>query len=324
MVMTTSRTNTPAALPIDVPHTVEEVARSVVRPARVEPGLFCVRGHPRSGTNWVSRLLNLHPQVCCRGEFHFQALQNAVDNFCQYKHQLGSRPHVEPVVRASLDEMIRSCLGAVFADRPEARWRGDRTPSPLRAMFDDTRHILVQRDGRDVLVSFTFHQLRGAGGMFSRLPFQRVMAGAIASFEHDTLHFENRPDELLGEEQWVRHAARLWSMRVLADEKAHAEMARERDTDPVLVVRYERLHEDLHAQRNRLYRFLDLDPDDAAPVGHASGTALGFRKNDPAAFRRKGEVGDWKRYFTDNAKRWFKEEAGEALVRLGYENNLNW
>ena len=29
-------------------------------PTATQPGYFFVRGHPRSGTNWVSNLLNLH------------------------------------------------------------------------------------------------------------------------------------------------------------------------------------------------------------------------------------------------------------------------
>lgn len=320
MVMTTRPAN-----PMKPVH-IEQTAgvHSAPSQPRLEPGLFCIRGHPRSGTNWVSRLLNLHPEVCCRGEFHFQAIQNAVDHFCRYKHQLGSRPHVEPIVRQKLDELIRACLGAVFADCPQARWRGDRTPSPLRDLFDDTRHILVQRDGRDVLVSFTFHQLRGAGGIFTRLPFQRVMADQIAAFKHDPRHFDTHPDELLSREQWVRHAARQWATRALADEQTRAQLDQRTITPPVLVVRYEQLHDDIEAQHLRLYRYLDLDPSQAEPIDRSSGTVPGFMQDNPAAFRRKGEVGDWKRYFTDDTKRWFKEEAGEALVRLGYEHGQDW
>lgn len=320
MVMATRPANPTAPVPVEHP---ADLHGDHAQP-RLEPGLFCIRGHPRSGTNWVGRLLNLHPEVCCRGEFHFQVLQNAVEHFCSHQHQLGSRPHIEPVVRAKLDEMVRACLRAAFADQPDARWRGDRTPSPLRAMFDDTRHILVRRDGRDVLVSFTFHQLRGAGGVFTRLPFQRVMAEQIAAFAHDPRHFDNHPEQLLSREQWVRHAARQWATRALDDEQTRAQLDQRSAVPPVLVVCYEQLHEDIEAQRTRLYRYLDLDPTRAEPIDRASGTVPGFRQDNPAAFRRKGEVGDWKRYFTDDTKRWFKEEAGEALVRLGYESTQDW
>src|SRR6059058_5661183 len=45
----------------------------------VQHELFFVRGHPRSGTNWVGALLNLHPQINCFGEFHFEDIRNAID-----------------------------------------------------------------------------------------------------------------------------------------------------------------------------------------------------------------------------------------------------
>ncbi len=32
----------------------------------------------------------------------------------------------------------------------------------------------------------------------------------------------------------------------------------------------------------------------------------------------------WQRYFSDDAKRWFKEEAGAALILMKYESDLNW
>ena len=39
---------------------------------------------------------------------------------------------------------------------------------------------------------------------------------------------------------------------------------------------------------------------------------------------RKGQIGAWKTNFNDNHKKIFKKINGEALVRLGYEKNLNW
>jgi hypothetical protein len=37
-----------------------------------------------------------------------------------------------------------------------------------------------------------------------------------------------------------------------------------------------------------------------------------------------GVSGDWKQYFHDDAKRWFKEEANDLLVELNYETSDNW
>jgi len=73
-----------------------------------------------------------------------------------------------------------------------------------------------------------------------------------------------------------------------------------------------------------MYLFLGLDPGEAAPISAETGTAPGFAREDPGAFFRHGAVGDWKRYFTDDTRRWFKEGAGELLVELGYERDANW
>lgn len=39
---------------------------------------------------------------------------------------------------------------------------------------------------------------------------------------------------------------------------------------------------------------------------------------------RSGKTGEWRRYFTEEHKRIFKDVAGDLLVRLGYEENRDW
>ena len=39
---------------------------------------------------------------------------------------------------------------------------------------------------------------------------------------------------------------------------------------------------------------------------------------------RKGSIGSWKQYFTQEHKQAFKEVAGQLLIDLGYEKDLNW
>jgi len=41
-------------------------------------------------------------------------------------------------------------------------------------------------------------------------------------------------------------------------------------------------------------------------------------------FYRKGIAGDWKNHFRDEDKRIFKEIAGDLLIQLGYEKDLDW
>jgi hypothetical protein len=39
---------------------------------------------------------------------------------------------------------------------------------------------------------------------------------------------------------------------------------------------------------------------------------------------RSGKTGEWKKHFTDEHRRIFKDVAGDLLVKLGYEKNNNW
>lgn len=39
---------------------------------------------------------------------------------------------------------------------------------------------------------------------------------------------------------------------------------------------------------------------------------------------RSGKTGEWKKYFTDEHKKLFKDAAGELLIRLGYERTKDW
>lgn len=39
---------------------------------------------------------------------------------------------------------------------------------------------------------------------------------------------------------------------------------------------------------------------------------------------RSGKTGEWKKYFTDEHKKIFKDVAGDLLIRLGYEKNNGW
>ncbi len=39
---------------------------------------------------------------------------------------------------------------------------------------------------------------------------------------------------------------------------------------------------------------------------------------------RSGKTGEWKKYFTEEHKRIFKDVAGDLLIKLGYEKDKNW
>ncbi len=286
---------------------------------------FFVRGHPRSGTNWVGRLLNLHPNINCQGEFHFQIFQNALRSFCSRSHQIGSGKPVKPEARKATHDLIRRCMRATAEKKPEAMILGDRTPSDVRQVLPNSRNILVIRDGRDVLVSFTLHNLRGAGFQMDREPFKSELAQLRERFEDDPRLFADEPALLLSHEGWVRHAARSWSERAVSDLDQASGMTLNDGSPAVMEVRYESLHRDIEGLRRGMYEFLGVDPERAISIEQGEDTSPGFtRQEDPSGLRRKGVVGDWARYFNDDVRRWFNEEAGQTLVALGYERDQDW
>ena len=289
---------------------------------------FFLRGHPRSGTNWVSRLLNLHPRIHCTGEWHLSTLLGAVDSITTRPFMVSARPPYKRIIRDGFRGIVRDCLRASADDRPQVTHVGDRTPAPLGEVFEGDKHILVLRDGRDVLVSFTYHNLSGKGVQLREGPLARAMKPALDRFKADPTYFTHHPAELLACEAWVRFAASRWAQRARRD-RATTQRLNGSDAEQgprVHTVRYEALHADVGAQLASMLRFLGLDPTQAAPVGSAEGTAPGggVTTEDPNAYRRKGVSGDWQKYFTPDVTRWFKDEAGQALIDLGYESSEAW
>jgi hypothetical protein len=87
----------------------------------------------------------------------------------------------------------------------------------------------------------------------------------------------------------------------------------------------------LHKPRadvQRLLTFLAVDADEKTTtrcIESASFEKLSRGRKrgeeDPSSFFRKGVAGDWKNVFTERDRKVFSEEAGELLVRLGYQDD---
>lgn len=289
---------------------------------------FFVRGLPRSGTNWIGSILNLHPRICCSGEYHFEPIRQALDQVQAETWQIAGREPLRTVLDECFHDLVKRSIAAMAFRKPGADWLGDRTPRRLRPMLPDAPHFLILRDGRDVLVSWTFHLLAQKPEIAQSVApeFARPwIAGASRKMASNRDYFRERPEELLSEESWVRYFAKeWWSVRVAYDLGVVRRMEAGEVGGRVHIVRYETLHAEPERERDAMYRFLALDPAEAAPISLESGTAPGFAREDPGAFFRHGAVGDWKRYFTAETKRWFRESAGGLLMELGYERDSNW
>lgn len=281
-----------------------------------EQKFFFIRGHNRSGTNWIGHVLNLHPQIFCTGEFYFVTLQKKLVelqsvSWCKlHEADIGKAAH------AAFEEFTKTVM--VFASQKEGKshvaWLGDRTPQKIYPMpIHDAPVFLMVRDGRDVLVSWTYHLLHiRHSDHFVSMPLMRKKIDILTQ---DPDYFLHHPHELLDCESWVRSCARSWNAHVMEDVH-YIENAGSSLRQRIKVVQYEQLHAHTEQMRTELYEFLDLPASVAAPLD--SGTVPGCPRPDSQGMRRRGMPRQWPAYFTDATEQWFLDGGSEALQYYGY------
>ena len=268
----------------------------------------------KSGTNWLGKLLSSHPEISCLGEFHWQEIIQRLHSDDLIPH--GDLDAYRETAAQHLQPLIKQCM--IAAADPEALFIGDRTPQTLAPLtLPDVPHISIIRDGRDVLVSRAFHLYNNpqVHRLFQRIPEMRL---TLAKFQHDPWYFQKHPDELLCHEVMVRESVDWWRKHFLSDN----ETIQNNPDLKVQFVKYENLHQDVDGERTKLFEFLGADVEKAGPIPDE--LKPGFSQERPTEFLRKGVVGDWQNYFTDDTRHWFNDVAGQLLIEHGYTENTDW
>ena len=318
--------------------------------------VFFVTGLGKSGTSWLMRTLDGHPEILCKGEGRFFAANWRRANF----DPAGTQALASSLYYALLDsEYLRFWVErSVWAREGDAathldnltrlatehfllgqlrksnkKFVGDKSPlldtdfiEEVARVYPEARVIHIIRDGRDQAVSMLHHvwnRSTDQGGV------QTLMPG---EFERREIYRQD-PKKLLqtGEgmftEERLRGAARSWNARVGKTAQDGPALLGANYTE----VRYEDLLERPDEEVGRLAGFLGADTSEKAvrrAVGSASFEKLSRGRErgqeDTSSFYRKGIAGDWENYFTARDRQIYKEEAGELLIRLGYERDLDW
>jgi hypothetical protein len=169
----------------------------------------------------------------------------------------------------------------------------ERPNSPLITFPAQFIHLV--RDGRDVAVSRYFYEKEFCveNGIYER--------------------FDEPFDE------YVRRVAAEWREYILAwlDVAPHT-------------YRYEDFLQDPFGTLQRVLDGLGITvPDSQINYAVEANTKDKFKRALEKTFRhntfvRRGTGGDWRNHFDDEHIQAFKQIAGDALVRLGYERDLNW
>src|SRR5215203_1829910 len=318
--------------------------------------VFFVTGLGKSGTSWLMRTLDGHPEILCKGEGRVFAADWRRANF----DPEGTQALASSLYYALLhSEYLRLWIErSVWAREGEAAWHldnltrlatehflagrlretnkklvGDKSPllgadfiQEVSRIYPEARVIHIIRDGRDQAVSMLHHvwnRSTDQGGVQTLKP---------GEFERREIYRQD-PKKLLrtGEgmftEERLRGAARSWNARVGKTAQDGPALLGPNYTE----VRYEDLLERPDEEVGRLAGFLGADTSEKAvrqAVGSASFEKLSRGRErgqeDTSSFYRKGIAGDWKNYFTARDRQVYKEEAGELLIRLGYERDLDW
>jgi hypothetical protein len=247
-----------------------------------EKQIFFVCGAPKSGTTWLQRVLDAHPEISCSGEGHFIErfaipLSNVMRDYVAHMTLVATRvyegePYYPPIKPADFDRIVQSFVFDRLMSRhpgPEVRWIGDKTPRytgvlpMLLRIFPDARFINIVRDPRDVALS-RLHQAK------------RAKLEPIDAFTK-------------------AHPSRLHNLR------------------------YEDMVGDPAWEARRAFGFLGVSTESklvADIVGRTSFEALSGRKpgeEHPTSFLRKGVAGDWREALEPEGQRALGEVCGPLM-----------
>ena len=274
--------------------TPEQMRALLMRASTVlEKELFFVCGAPKSGTTWVQRLLDAHPEASCAGEGHFvdtlmPLLSKAFGEYNKQQKLVAERVYEHKPYYTGLTRDHHAIAAALLIALVISE-RG------LKELFPSAKVIHVVRDGRDVVASTCYHVLR---------------TGDQNAFKKDDLNFY----------KWVERFAGTWAATVSA-----ADSFARRHPASTHTVRYEDLSEGPEEAIAGLLRFLrvDVSPERVHECREAASfeKLSGGRKpgeEKATAFLRKGAVGDWRNHFDEHALALFERKAGGLMRRLGY------
>jgi hypothetical protein len=324
---------------------------------------FFVVGEPKSGTDWLTKILDSHPEVLCnpRGMFFGRhrrreklksagasmppaSLQNAImeDEYLRlWVERSGWTEDDDP--EQCLTELARLAvdhfMGKELA-RSGKRMAGDKTPffsqnvlSEMSEICPEARVIHIIRDGRDVMVSKMHHLWKVAAPRKLRAAAPGKLhpeeIDKRDAFYRDPAGFSAFKEGGIFREERLREWAEGWRIRVGRAAKVGPALFGSNYVE----VRYEDLLERPVEEAERLFRFLGADA--SAEVVEGCVEEASFEKGsgrqrgqDDYPLRhgkyRKGIAGDWKNAFSERDREIFKEVAGQLLIELSYENNDAW
>lgn len=250
---------------------------------------------PKSGTNLLRQVLSGIPKLTDRRR-----------HIAVYKGPSGEKRSVSELCRFISDTLPGEIVAVhLFAYREIKQIMAQK----------DVRHIFIYRDLRDVVVSHAFY----VTAIDSQHVLHRYYNEKLGSLE------ERITCSIQGLGFRVR--GKYWDGLIdFPDISKRFQPYKNWLSDSnTCLVKFEELV-DQELRIKTCYKILDylaLGYDEKEKQKIVNKMVRNINPKKSPTFR-KGIVGDWKNYFTEKQKVLFKKVAGQDLITLGYEQNLNW
>ncbi|MGE3807648.1 MAG: sulfotransferase domain-containing protein [Gemmataceae bacterium] len=185
----------------------------------------------------------------------------------------------------------------------------------LRARFPGYRVIWIQRDPRDVIISWLYHDL-------GTLSYEKMHW-----FSHENWWLR-RSGLVWARRDWLKQAVAARASEICQFYKQSLPYLDCAGCADCLVVRYERLLDHFDAEFSRVLGFLELDlsAGEIASIQerYSFRAVTGGDIEVKDAHVRKGQAGDWRNYFAASWADYLPAEFFALLIELGYERSDRW
>lgn len=303
-------------------------------------------GHSRSGTTWLQRLLNSHPDVLCKGSGMFFGRDAALhtgrktlyavlggSEDLRVWHDMRPNDWSHPDFEEDLKGMMRSFIGYTVEkalDKSGKSIAVDRTPhyvsylDEIHALYPNTKVVHIIRDGRDSAISnlhAVWNTARDRGGPVDLDPEEIKRRDA---YQEDLQSFLREGNSIFTEQR-INSMAKRWARTIRKGrDDGHGLFG-----ENYLELRYESLLDDTVTELEKLFGFLGASKDretleriaEENSFKRWSGRKPG--EEESGSFFRKGVSGDWKGVFNERDRRVFEHHTGGLLEELGYERSLH-
>lgn len=259
---------------------------------------FFVLGQPYSGGGVLARLLSLHPDLHCGSGAHFFSRQPVLTELFAQPDDPAAAPS-SVALRAMADFLLERQthpLGKSIAGDQSQNELGGRAVQEMYHLYPDASLIHIVRDGRDVLVKQRLQEL----------------TGSAASPRRD----RNRPADNVAifAPGWLAGAAGEWTRGVSETDRLGHQLYGE----SYFSLRYEDLLARPFDMLAKVWAFLGLNAD-----GLEAKVAAEIAQDEELAHDKSPQA-VWRQFFTPGDKNIFKENAGAALTKWGYEVGADW